>query len=426
MALIIKLIAIIICIILIFVFYKYKYTKVIKRLVNNKHACTIIPGSKEYYMKLFTLYYYGIEDKYDLENNLIDGFSPDYTRAIYYLKKCIDLGFYYGYLILAMIYQYNLKDNNKAIELYKFIISNNFDKYMKDQAHQHTQQINNNINIVSRELEFRNYIMDEMRLYEDGHSMPMQFINKVNLDHLNIAENEVVPLEYLERVSYVNWNDSQNVHDPQVLATINKSLNDIQKSTDINKTSLAAFNDIKNYIEQMLDSDKKYNALKALKVLKKENSYINKLNMSEMEILRLIWNRINCDQNDDSIINLKENLFNELVDMIQGNVVVCATGRAARLCDTLSIIDPELSIKSKYMIREEMMNKCGVIRRNLLSSENEHDRKRLEQGKHTEQAEWEFRLKKSIRDIFQLEYVKTNIMSQKEFNEELNSWIDYI
>lgn len=426
MSLLVKsIILVVLCIILILVYYCYYLKSPLFKIMKSKSKSTIIVGSREYYLKLFTLYYYGIENKYDANNNLIDGYPPSYIKSIFYLKKCIDMGFYYGYLMLAMIYQYNLNNNNRALEIYKFIISNNFEKFIKDQAHQHIQQINNNVNVVSRELEFRNYIMDELKEFGDNQPVAMQFVNNINLDDITIAD-EYVPIEYLENLDYVNWETSQNVHDPQVLSTLSKSLTDIQKTTELTKTTLGAFNDIKNYLDMKLDSDKKCNALKALKAIKSENTVIHKLSMSEMEILRLIWNRINGEQNEDSLNDLKTNLFNSLADMVQSNIVVCPTGRAARLCDTLSIIDPEVVIKSKYMIREEMMNKCGVIRRNLLESENEHNRKRLESGKHTEQAEWETRLKKSIRDIFYLEYVKTNILSKKEFDEELNSWIDYV
>lgn len=388
--------------------------------------------SIDYYLRLFTYYYYGSPDKYDRYDNLIPGRHPDYKRAIIAIKKSINMGFDYGYLILGMIYQYNLNDNTKALKIYNHILQNNFCIQDKERAQSHIHQINDNVLINSADDDFRSFILDELvyngdndaNFYIDQNTLysndPILQPNQNELDELN---NIIIDLQLVDTI---NWEDSQNVHDSQVISTLENSINTIQTKTTILQNSQSSYNDIVNYISLYDDSDKKYNALKALKAIKKNNTIISKFELSEMEVLRLVWNRIKSEDNEDSFTILKENLYNELVDMVQGDIVVCATGRVARLIDSLSGVDDSILIKSKYMIRDEMMTKIAKIRNNLLSIENDHDRARLESGTHTMQEEWESNFKRSIRDIFILEYVKSNILSQKEFDDELSSWIDYI
>jgi hypothetical protein len=86
--------------------------------------------------------------------------------------------------------------------------------------------------------------------------------------------------------------------------------------------------------------------------------YYEKLTLAE--ILSIVWIRIKQLKDSE---NAKEMLLNNLVDCIQHGFPVCATGKIARIVDTLTIFDESL-IKAKptWMIREEIQAKVANIR----------------------------------------------------------------
>ena len=119
-------------------------------------------------------------------------------------------------------------------------------------------------------------------------------------------------------------------------------------------------------------------------------------------------------------------MFNQLADMQEYGVTVCATGRFTRLVDTLNAIDNEVTIKPSYVINQEMMNKSSKIRDNMLNTYSESDRKELEKGTSCKQEQFDQNLKEQIVETLKEDYVKTKILSQEKFDHQINQWIDVI
>jgi hypothetical protein len=74
------------------------------------------------------------------------------------------------------------------------------------------------------------------------------------------------------------------------------------------------------------------------------------VNDTQLNALQLIWTRIKQKPENQQNI-LKQNLFNELSEMVEFDDVVCATGRYDRIIDTLNIVDDEVKIIPKKAIK---------------------------------------------------------------------------
>ena len=176
----------------------------------------------------------------------------------------------------------------------------------------------------------------------------------------------------------------------------------------------------------MPENDKRDDALKSLNRIERNTLRFTFSDMKEVDVLNLIWNRIHSDVHADNLETVKESLFNQLADMQEHGIVVCATGRFTRLVDTLNVIDNEVTIKPSYVINQEMMNKSSKIRENMLNTYNENERKELEKGTSYKQEQFDQNLKEKIVEILKEDYVKTKILSQEKFDYQINQWIDDI
>ena len=158
----------------------------------------------------------------------------------------------------------------------------------------------------------------------------------------NIIENIVV--------------DKQNSHDTQVISDLGKKYNRL--------VELYGTNDTENFIPDIREFYNRYcpnkmqNINKVLEQILKKQTIISLTNseINELQIVNLIWKRINSHDNKTKnllIDRFMENMENcietgedndrELMEMlnIPREELVCINGRVARLLDTLTVIDPD-------------------------------------------------------------------------------------
>jgi hypothetical protein len=136
---------------------------------------------------------------------------------------------------------------------------------------------------------------------------------------------------------------------------------------------------------------------------------IERLGMTEVEVLTLVYNRIMCDKFDDeNRKTLIGNLIKAFEDSVEDGRPVCIGGRIARLVDVLNVLDDDVKIQPAWSIREEMMAKCSRIREQIDSTDDDNQ------------------LKEEIRKQLYSDYVATGILQEAQFHKELNQWIDYI
>ena len=399
-----------------------------------------------YHTMLYELYYVGLPDRYDNAGNKIKGVEPDALQAIHHLKKII------AYsprrqkgaarLKLAKLYHLGMHkfkpQLNVAKEMYTYMIVSGG---LTDEVYVQTEELLKKIN---EEL-YENYVNNSPQTGAGTVRRPpnktqsKSFANPPVWDHsIGNARGrrgaaapapprrpEIIALPPVRRDNN-RIDDPQNTHDSQVLSTTINSINNLKKNTKMRKSLPTSLNEVRRFLNNLPETDKRADALKSLNRIERNTSRFAFADMKEVDVLNLVWNRIHSDVHSDNLETVKESLFNQLADMQEYGVTVCATGRFTRLVDTLNAIDNEVTIKPSYVINQEMMNKSSKIRDNMLNTYSEGDRKELEKGTSCKQEQFDQNLKEQIVETLKEDYVKTKILSQEKFDQQINQWIDDI
>ena len=403
-----------------------------------------------YHTMLYELYYVGIPDKYDNNGNKIKGIEPNAQQVVKHLRNIIDyspiLQKGSARLKLAKLYHLGMHkfkpQLNVAKKMYEsMMVSRGF----TDEVYVQTEELLKRINKDIYEDYANQYRLRRTRgarvLNKDQRQ---KFANppvweKLTGNNLNnrtpvqvveiVRRLETVPPPIpIPRVQRDNKrdNDPQNTHNSQVLSTTINSINNLKKSTKMEKSLPTSLKEVRSFLNNLPENDKRDDALKSLNRIERNTLRFTFSDMKEVDVLNLIWNRIHSDVHADNLETVKESLFNQLADMQEHGIVVCATGRFTRLVDTLNVIDNEVTIKPSYVINQEMMNKSSKIRENMLNTYSENERKELEKGTSYKQEQFDQNLKEEIVEILKEDYVKTKILSQEKFDRQINQWIDDI
>ena len=396
--------------------------------------------------ELFEMYYKGIPDTYDLRGNLIRGVEPSALKAIGYLQTIINspYGTEQDILRLARIYHYGMhlfeRDLDRAEEIYESLKFENITSETRTTIKEALADIQKirvytwlnlplerptiNPDFAPREIE---NVEDILEPRIDRQRNRQQLIIQPIM-HLPGYPRRQVETDLTPIVDRKEYNDPQNTHNPQVLSTIRLSLENLKANTPIIKSQGTTATELREYINALEESDKKQDALRSLRAIENNPERLSSTNMTEMDALTLVWNRINDSSkfNKEVSDNLKETMFDELASMQEFGVTICSTGRFTHIIDTLNGVDEEVSIKPTYAVNEEMMTKSAKIREDLLKAFPELEREQLEKGTSNIQDEFETNLKKTIITKLKEDYVDTGILTESKFTTEINKWIDHI
>jgi hypothetical protein len=227
--------------------------------------------------------------------------------------------------------------------------------------------------------------------------------------------------------------DNQNVHDSQILSTIKLSIQKLRKETKIVKDEAETIKEVRrlamvkeNPKDGFIMVDINHKATKSLDDIEKNTEFIESVDCGEVEALVLVWNRI-LQHPSEKQRDLKDILLYQLTSMqTKNNTSYCATGRIARLIDTLNIVDPKVKIVPFYAINEEMMNKSSKIRDTMLGEYQEKEKSEFESGTSVTQEAFDSLLKETILKELRKDYVLTGILTEEKFTNETNKWIDCI
>lgn len=397
--------------------------------------------------ELFELYYKGVPDTYDTKGKLILGVEPDASKAIGYLQIIINspYGTEQDVLRLARIYHYGMhlfeRNLDKAEEIYNGLrfeeISNETRSIIKE-ALTDIQKIRiySWLNLPLERPDINpDFVMNtdpvmnhdtEQQTDLPARVYPIQLIR--HIQHIQ-RTHPIRPIQPIQPIiDRKDYNDPQNTHNPQVLSTIRHSLEKLKTNTPITKNQETTSSEIKKYIDALEESHKKQDALRSLRAIENNLDRLSSTNMTEMDALTLVWNRINDSTkfNKEVSDNLKETMFDELASMQEFGATICSTGRFTHIIDTLNGVDEEVSIKPTYAINEEMLTKSAKIRSDFLLTFPEIERDKLEKGTSAAQEEFDNDLKKTIVTKLREDYVKTGILTEDKFTNQVNSWIDHI
>jgi hypothetical protein len=405
------------------------------------------------YFKLFHLYYNGVPDKYDLNGNKIKGIEPNPGKAIWYLQRCIDMGFNRGIILMGDIYQHGMYNMNSDWKTAKIIYEkalrtdqwlDAMDKLEQISDKQERRNVYNWLNLSEPDNNENTHATYHKKLLKKTKTKstpwtPMPTNVTINTNNLFRAEdiNNAIAQNFRDNntnhntqletdVDALTFNDAHNSHNSQVISTVKKSLENLRDKTDIVMTIPESMRNIRDYFDNQKRCDRQQDALKSLDSIERNTSPLTFSDMKEADALSLVWNRIHDDVNEKNIESLKENLLYELAEMQEHGKAVCATGRFTRIVDTLNAVDPEVTIKPTYIINEEMMTKSADIRSKMMEKMTENDKNRFERGNHSQQDELDDKLKNEIKNTLYEEYVKSDIMTESKFEAEINKWIDEI
>ncbi len=413
-----------------------------------------------YHTMLYDLYYVGIPDRYDNNGNKIKGVEPNAQQVVKHLKKIITYSpvLQKGEARLKLAKLYHLGMHKFAPQLHvakRMYTSMMVGGGLTDEVYAQTEELLKQINkdiyedhvnqyrlrrthgarVHPPETEARTLNKDRRKNFANSpvwENLPGNVRN--NRDPVQVVEIprrlEIVTLPAIPLPPVQTGNgrndDPQNTHDSQVLSTTITSINNLKKNTKMRKSLPTSLNEIRRFLNNLPETDKRADALKSLNRIERNTSRFAFADMKEVDVLNLVWNRIHSDVHSDNLKAVKESLFNQLADMQEHGVTVCATGRFTRLVDTLNVIDNEVTIKPSYVINQEMMNKSAKIRDAMLNTYSEGDRKELEKGTSCKQEQFDQNLKDTIVETLKEDYVKTKILSQEKFDQQINQWIDDI
>jgi hypothetical protein len=126
---------------------------------------------------------------------------------------------------------------------------------------------------------------------------------------------------------------------------------------------------------------------------------VSSLKMTEVEVLRKVWGRIQSEttqETKDDMVNMLKLRLNEC-----GKDASCASGRVARVVDSLTTFDDAVNLRPLWALRQEMMAKASVLQKNHNSDSS---------------------FTEYLRTQFTKDYVDTGLMTANVLNAELASW----
>jgi TPR repeat protein len=181
--------------------------------------------------------------------------------------------------------------------------------------------------------------------------------------HVILVHDEPAPPPKAPK--HVPRSDAQNVHDSGVTRTVAVSLSKLPEPHLSMTDALGAARRFCNG-----DAD----ALGVLDKMETNTTPLVSLGVTESDVLRRVVSRIESAGDETVRDNMARMLVLELKACADGNT--CTSGRVARVVDSLSVLDPAVSIKPAWVLRQEMMGVAASM------GDDGHDVERLRQKLH--------------------------------------------
>lgn len=387
---------------------------------------------KQNYEKAKELYELAVRNKDYVANIYLGVLHMDMKKtheAIEYFLKAIEKGYFQCFINLGDIYFYekDYMDIDLAEQYYtaaiRYSTSNTYKILAQDKL--------NTLKIEKKDDYYNKQTMDIDTLMKyDIHDHIDEIVqNQKPVPAFNEVLNDVDEHTHLEKE--VRRNDPQNVHDHVVSNTVMISINKLIKHTEIIMDKTEVLKDIRNFIkEQEEHQDIALNVLDHIEI---DSTKFRDTNLQQVDILYYVWNRIYNDCNKDVRDKLKENLYQRLLECIEYDSNVCASGIFSRLIDTLNFQDSEnlVQIIPKYALNKELMNKASIISRKFEEEQPKDVKDLLRKSKLTDDEQkiveqYSERLKQKLIAEFRKDYIDSNMISEDILFLEINKWLNDI
>lgn len=158
--------------------------------------------------------------------------------------------------------------------------------------------------------------------------------------------------------------DPQNVHDGVLNQQLKKKLRLMKnKNSDLDLELVEA--DMKKTITAHNKAKELNDIISAMYPTEKLEKSVDALNSTEKDVLLYTWGRslhIDNLQNSESI---KTAIIDAMLSCKENGYMVCASGRCARILESLVLIDSDKDIrksgKTKELLRSEIFSKCALF-----------------------------------------------------------------
>lgn len=165
--------------------------------------------------------------------------------------------------------------------------------------------------------------------------------NKINETIREAKNAKEFSQKYFDK-SVQHTSKTQNVHDVAVVKDLNNTLRIIRESSS-GKDWETVLSEVKDYVEELKKTEKispeKYaNVMRVLAGIS-NNSMISTYNVTEGNILKYVWDRMEDPRNRKNAEKIREAIIDEIANSVEDNEVICPGGRSARLLGSLVTLD---------------------------------------------------------------------------------------
>ncbi len=252
--------------------------------------------------------------------------------------------------MIGATYLVNYGNPDRALNFFNLAIGE-----INDRIEEDGKMYIEDVYVLNRIEDFNALFMPEFKLIEHN---TQTFSPQLEIDPNNENYNENKVLKNI-----IWHSDSQNVHDRVIMDDLYNQYSYISTTNPAKPDSYINF---KCFIIDKTCNDKEKHAkvLKVLAILDNDFPIQFIPGVREQEFVSVIWERINDPINEKNRENLKDSLINSVLDCVEGGYVVCPGGRPHKLWQTFSTLDANDQIgvlKTKEVIRNEIISKCGSI-----------------------------------------------------------------
>jgi hypothetical protein len=277
-------------------------------------------------------------------------------------------------------------DNPRAIDHYRLGTTYLVNANNPRRAHYHFKRALNEViqgNVDAREAPF---IIDRIDDYKD------RFVDFPDIEELPIQqaiiahyENQTNLIKNIEKqkpeireddpeftqkilLSRQDWqSDSQNVHDSAVYEELKQQLTQVrEENAHLPNISLKDYNDVANWLKiRYKDEPENYTKIsKVLDFLNRDYPIGAIPGFQERDVLVNAWRRAYDPANKENFNEIREAIGGAVLDCVEGDTVVCMSGRTSKIWQGLATLDkdPEIGVlKSKQMLRNEIYERSAKI-----------------------------------------------------------------
>lgn len=219
-------------------------------------------------------------------------------------------------------------------------------------------------------------------------------------------------------------NDPQNTHDHGVVQSIRQSITNLNRHTDIVLDIPSCFQQIREFCRGRGGT----NYTTVLDQIERSTSVQGHSGMRESEVLQLVWNRILMLPREQQEA-AKHNLALELEGAVDySGKAICGVGRTNRIVDSLNVVDPLVTVKPKWVLNQEMMDKAAQIRRSMIERLPVEDQEAIDAVRPTPEQEQVYetfynQFKAELLDRFRKDYVDNGLIDDQVLVNELEKWV---